>query len=86
MISTATGKPPARGYLTDITDAHLLLAEQPKVFSWLADRIAGYRDYYRDEADPPAAFGLLLSTPSRELDEVRERWLTAGIQVATVTV
>jgi hypothetical protein len=85
MINTAEGKPPARGYLTDITDAHLLLTKQPEVFSWFADRIAGYRDYYRDEADPPAAFGLLLSAPARELNEVRERWVAVGIQPATVT-
>ncbi|HYB38746.1 MAG TPA: barstar family protein [Mycobacterium sp.] len=87
MINTATGKPPpARGYLTDITDAHLLLVEQPEVFSWFVDRMVGYRDYYRDEATPPAAFGLLLSAPAGQLHEVRERWQSVGIQVARVTV
>jgi hypothetical protein len=45
-----------------------------------------YRDYYRDGADPPAAFGLLLSAPAGQLDEVRERWLAAGVEVAAVTV
>jgi hypothetical protein len=45
-----------------------------------------YRDHYRDEASPPAAFALLLSARTDQLHEVRERWLTAGIEVATVTV
>jgi hypothetical protein len=86
MINTAEGKPPALGYLTDIANAHLLLVEQPQVLSWFANSILFYHDYYRDEADPPAAFGLLLSAPSRELNEVRQRWLTTGVQVATVTI
>lgn len=86
LINTASGKPPAPGYLTDITDAHLLLIEQPEVFAWFANKMPFYRDYYRDEASPPAAFGLLLSAPSGQLHEVRERWLTVGIEVAAVTV
>ncbi|WP_082956479.1 barstar family protein [Mycobacterium sp. E787] len=86
MINTAEGKPPATGYLTDITDAQLLLVDQPEAFSWFAKKIAFYRDYYRDEADPPAVFGLLLSAPTSELGAVRERWHTAGIPVVTVTV
>lgn len=86
MVNTATGKPPAPGYLTDITDAHLLLVDQPDVFRWFADCMPFYRDYYRDEADPPAAFGLLLSAPTAQLDDVRQRWLAVGVQVATVAV
>ena len=86
MVNTATGRPPAPGYLTDITDAHLILADQPEALSWFAKKMPFYRDYYRDEANPPAAFGLLLSVAPRELHNVRERWLTAGIRVATVTV
>jgi hypothetical protein len=86
LINTATGKPPAPGYLIDITDAHLLLVEQPDLFSWFANTMPFYRDYYRDEASPPAAFGLLLSAPAGQLHEVRERWLTVGVQVAAVTV
>jgi hypothetical protein len=85
-IDTALGKPPAPGYLTDITDAHLLLAEQPELLSWFANTMPFYRDYYRDEASPPAAFGLLLSAPTGHLHEVRERWQTVGVQVATVAV
>jgi hypothetical protein len=77
-------KPPALGYLTELTNAHMLLAEQAEVFSWFANSIPFYRDYYRDELDPPAAFGLLLSAD--QLDEVRKRWLSVGIQVATVVV
>jgi hypothetical protein len=79
-------KPPAPGYLTDVTEAHLLLIEQPETFSWFADEIPFYRDYYRDGADPPAAFGLLLSAPGDQLDDVRERWLAEGIQVAQVDI
>jgi hypothetical protein len=45
-----------------------------------------YRDYYRDELSPPAAFGLLLSAPADKLREVRERWLSVGVEVAEVDV
>jgi hypothetical protein len=86
MVNTATGRPPAPGYLTDVTDAHLILIEQSDAFAWFARKLPFYRDYYRDEASPPAAFGLLLSTPPDQLHEVRERWLAVGIPVATVTV
>lgn len=84
IVHTATGKPPAQGYVTVITDAHLLLAEQPEDFPWFANSIPFYRDYYRDEASPPAAFGLLLSAPTGQLHEIRERWVTAGIQLTTI--
>ena len=86
MVNTATGRPLAPGYLTDVTNAHLLLAEQPEAFPWFAKKIPFYRDYYRDEASPPAAFGLVLSAPLDQLHEVRERWLTADIPLATVTI
>ena len=86
MVNTATGRPPAAGYLTDITDAHLVLADQPEAFSWFAKKMPFYRAYYRDEASPPAAFGLLLSAPLDHLHEVRERWLAASVPVATVTI
>ena len=86
LINTASGKPPAPGYLTDITDAQLILSEQIGLFSWFAGTMPFYRDYYRDEASPPAAFGLLLSAPACQLDDVRKRWLAVGVEVATVTV
>lgn len=86
FTNLALSKPPAAGYLTDVTDAHLLLTEQPEAFSWFDKKMPFYRDYYRDGVEPPAAFGLLLSVPAGRLDEVRERWLAAGVQVATVTV
>lgn len=85
LINTSTGKRPAPGYLTHITDAHLLLVEQLDLFPWFANTMPFYRDYYRDEARPPAAFGLLLSAAADQLHDVRERWLTVGIQIATVT-
>jgi hypothetical protein len=43
-----------------------------------------YRDYYRDELTPPAAFALLLSAPADKLHEVGERWLSVGVQVSDV--
>jgi Bacterial self-protective colicin-like immunity/Barstar (barnase inhibitor) len=85
LTNPSLTKPPATGYLTDLRDAHLFLVEQPETFSWFASEISFYRDYYRDGADPPAAFGLLLSAPNDRLTEVRNRWLGVGIQVATVT-
>jgi Barstar (barnase inhibitor) len=86
MIEAAMGKPPAPGYLTHVTDAHLILADQPDAFSWFTKTMPFYRDYYRDEASPPAVFGLLLSAPPDQLQDVRERWLTADVPVATVTL
>jgi hypothetical protein len=84
MINTASGKPPAPGYFTHITDAHLILADQPEAFPWFAKCMPFYRDYYRDEASPAAAFGLLLSAPPNQLDNVRERWLAADVPVVLV--
>jgi Barstar (barnase inhibitor) len=86
LTNPALDKPPAAGYLTEIVNAHLFLAEQPEVFSWFAGAIPFYRDYYRDGAEPPAAFGLLLSAPAGQLDGVYKRWLAVGIQVAQVDI
>jgi hypothetical protein len=85
MIEVSDGKPPAPGYFTHITDAHLILREQPEAFSWFAKCMPFYRNYYRDEANPPAAFGLLLSAPQDQLDEVHQRWVGANVPVASVT-
>jgi hypothetical protein len=84
LTNKALEKPPARAYLTEVTHSHLLLVEEPEVFSWFANRMALYRDYYRDELRPPASFGLLLSIPADKFREVRERWQSTGLQVATV--
>jgi hypothetical protein len=84
MTNKALEKPPARAYLTEVTQSHLLLIEEPEVFSWFANAMSFYRDYYRDELRPPAAFALLLSAPADKLREVRERWLSVGVQVAEV--
>jgi hypothetical protein len=86
MVTTGTGRKPPHGYLTDITNAHLLLIQQPDAFSWFAGKWSSYRDYYRDELEPPAAFGLLLSAPIDKLHEVRQRWLSVGVRVAEVGV
>jgi hypothetical protein len=82
MVSVGTGRPPPRGYLTEITNAHLILTDQPEVFRWFANAMPFYRDYYRDELQ--AAFGLLLSAPRDRLREVRLRWESVGVQVTEV--
>ncbi|CDO87736.1 hypothetical protein AWC29_21300 [Mycobacterium triplex] len=84
MVSAGTGRPPPRGYLTEITNAHLILANQLEVFRWFANAMPFYRDYYRDELSPPAAFGVLLSTPADKIREVRERWVSVGVEVAAL--
>ena len=76
--------PPARGYLTELRNAHLFLPNQHEVFGWFANAILLYREYYRDGAEPPASFGLLLSAPRNRLIAVQSRWLKEGIQVAVV--
>jgi hypothetical protein len=86
MVNTATGKPRASGYLTVVTNAHLILVEQPELFSWFANTIPFYRDHYRDELSPPAVFGSLLAAPTDRLQEVRERCLSVGVEVAEVNV
>ena len=86
MVNPAIGTSPPPGYLTVVTDAHLLLVDEPEAFSWFAKRVPLYRDYYRDEANPPAAFGVLLCAPPGQLQQVLERWSAAGMQVATVAV
>lgn len=78
--------PPAGAYLTELRNAHLFLPQQDEVFSWFANSLSFYRDYYRDGAESPAAFGLLLSAPPSRLVEVQNRWLRAGVQITTVAV
>ena len=85
MIEVADGKPPAAGYFTYITDGHLILCDQPEAFSWFAKCMPFYRNYYRDDANPSAVFGLLLSAPQDQLNEVHQRWLGANVPVAIVT-
>lgn len=86
MINDALGKPPATGYLTEITNAHLIFVDEtPLAFSWFAGRAPFYRDYYRDEAEPRAVFGLLLSAPADQLDTVRQRWRDVGADITEVT-
>lgn len=86
LINTASGKPPAPGYLTNVINAHLILAEQPEFFAWFAEAMPFYRDYYCDEASPPATFALLLAAPVGQLDHVRARWAGAGVQVARISI
>lgn len=84
LTNKALEKPPARAYLTEVTRSHLLLVDEPENFSWFANAMPFYRDYYRDELKPPAAFGLLLSTPANKIRDVRQRWVSVGVQVAEV--
>jgi hypothetical protein len=78
--------PPARAYLTELRNAHLFLVGQDAAFSWFTNALSMYRTYYRDGAESPAAFGLLLSAPRNRLVEVQNRWLQAGVQITTVAV
>jgi hypothetical protein len=86
LTNKSLEKKPARAYLTEVARSHFLLVDEPEIFSWFANKMAFYRNYYRDEASPPAAFGLLLSTPADNIREVRERWISLGLQVAEVDV
>lgn len=86
LTNPSLDKPPASGYVTAISDAHLILKEQPEMFPWFAAKIPFYRDYYRDDLDPPAAFAVLLSVPADRRDEVSERWQAVGTQIAFVTL
>jgi hypothetical protein len=67
-----------------IQRTHMLFSDQPEALSLFAPCIPFHRDYYRDEADPPAAFALLLSAPDAHFDKERARWIDAGADVATV--
>ena len=91
MIEVALGKPPAPGYLTEIVNAQFLFDEEPNMLSFFARHILMYRDYYRDEAyqyrdeaNPRASFGLLLSAPADHLGEVEDRCRAAGVDVVRV--
>jgi hypothetical protein len=86
MVNTATGRLQVPGYLTVITNSHLILVDQPDLFPWFANTMPFYRDYYRDELRPPAAFGLLLSAPAGERHVVHQRWVSVGVQVAEIAI
>ncbi len=86
LTNPSLSDPHARAYLTELRNAHLFLTGQDETFSWFANAMSLYRRYYRDGAEPPAAFGLLLSAPPNRLVEVQNRWLQAGAQVTTVAV
>jgi hypothetical protein len=84
LTNPSLSKPPASGYVTEISDAHLILTAQPDMFPWFANELSFYRDYYRDDLEPPAAFAVILSTTADLLDEVRTRWISAGAHVAEI--
>jgi hypothetical protein len=86
LTNPSLSDPPARAYLTELRNAHLFLVQQDEIFSWFANALSMYREYYRDGAESPAAFGLLLSAPANRLVEVQNRWLQAGVQITTVAV
>jgi hypothetical protein len=85
LCNPALDRPPAAGYLTHLTNAHRLLPTEHDIFSWFAHAIGFYRDYYRDDLDPPASFALLLSVPSEWHDQVCARWRAAGVPPQIVT-
>ncbi|MGV9794901.1 barstar family protein [Gordonia sp. NPDC003422] len=80
--SAEPGSAPA-GFLTLITDAHMLLTDDPDGFDWFAESMPFYRDHYRDH-DSQSVFAVLLCTPRRYRDTVRTRWRAAGVRVAEV--
>ena len=86
LTNPSLSDPPARAYFTELRNAHLFLVQQDKIFSWFANSLSMYREFYRDGAESPAAFGLLLSAPANRLVEVQNRWLQAGVQITTVAV
>lgn len=86
LTNPSLSDPPARAYLTELRNAHLFLVQQDEIFSWFARELSLYREYYRDGAESPAAFGLLLSAPPNRLVEVQNRWRQAGVQITTVAV
>jgi hypothetical protein len=85
-LTVGGGRRAAGAYLTELRNAHLFLVQQDEVFSWFANSLSMYREYYRDGAESPAAFGLLLSAPRDRLGEAQYRWSRAGVQVTTVAV
>ncbi|MGV9709292.1 barstar family protein [Gordonia sp. NPDC003424] len=75
---------PAAGYLTVIAHPEKLLREAPDELRWFADSLAFYRDHYRDVADPPATFAVLLHTDSSHRHEVENRWRDTGSPIAVI--
>jgi hypothetical protein len=84
LTNPRSADPAARGYITELQNAHLFLPNQRELFAWFANAISLYREYYRDDAEPSAAFGLLLSAPRNQLIAVQSRWLEEGVQIALV--
>ncbi|MGC4933373.1 barstar family protein [Gordonia sp. DT30] len=72
------------GLLTVITDAQDVLTSSARAFTWFAESMVFYRDHYRDVADPPAAFALLLITSPAARRATAARWADAGVAVAAV--
>ncbi|QTI70238.1 barstar family protein [Gordonia polyisoprenivorans] len=72
------------GFLTVLTDAQHVLPHADDTFTWFARSLVFYRDHYRDFADPPATFAVLLSTPVSARRATLARWRATGIAVASV--
>jgi hypothetical protein len=85
LCNPALDRPPAAGYVTHLANAHRLLPDEDGIFAWFAAAIGFYRDYYRDDLDPPASFALLLSVPAERRDEVGARWRAASVPTQAVT-
>lgn len=75
---------PTTAYLTIIEDSARLLRAEPDELSWFVESLGFYRDHYRDVADPPAAFAVLLLTPPTLARRVETRWHDAGSPVARI--
>nr|WP_272918274.1 barstar family protein [Gordonia sp. SID5947] len=71
-------------YLTVIENAPRLLSHEPDELRWFAGSLEFYRDHYRDVAAPPAAFAVVLRSPSTLRRRVETRWHDAGSPVALI--
>ncbi|MFW0794184.1 barstar family protein [Gordonia sp. CPCC 205515] len=76
----------AAGYLTVISHAELLLADEPDELGWFAGSLAFYAEHYREVADPRATFAVLLLTTETLLPDVIDRWLATGFPIVEIEV
>lgn len=77
---------PAAGYVSVISHAEQLLSAEPDELGWFAGSLAFYQEHYRDIADPPATFAVLLTTTPALLPEVTDRWYATEFPVTEIEV
>ncbi len=72
--------------LTHITNASLLLRTDADQLGWFVDSLQFYRRHYRDIADDPATFAVLLSTHPDTVSSVESRWADVGVPLPEIAV